>query len=182
MESTELRSVHRVASRGYRFRHRETPGGSCEAGRAKRRKRLCLPHRLPGLWRLRGRRRFCRCPPECEWRERETLRLRQLAVPAGSSVEQRRSDFLFELPDLVAERGLRDVQQLSRSGEVKSFGEYAEVAKVPDLHGGSIITAVSGDLCYVELPYQRSTRIARSVFQRLALPMPVSISSGIYSG
>ena len=32
-----------------------------------------------------------------------------------------------------------------------------------------------------ELPYQRSTRSARSVFQRLALPTPVSISNGIRS-
>jgi putative flippase GtrA len=34
----------------------------------------------------------------------------------------------------------------------------------------------------VELPYQRRTRRARSVFQRLAPPTPVSISNGINSG
>jgi hypothetical protein len=34
----------------------------------------------------------------------------------------------------------------------------------------------------VELLYQRRTRRARSVFQRLALPTPVSISNGICSG
>ena len=34
---------------------------------------------------------------------------------------------------------------------------------------------------YVEL-YQRRTRRARSVFQRLALPTSVSICNGIYSG
>ena len=35
---------------------------------------------------------------------------------------------------------------------------------------------------HVELLYQRRTRRARSVFQRLALPTPVSISNGICSG
>ena len=35
---------------------------------------------------------------------------------------------------------------------------------------------------HVELLYQRKTRSARSVFQRLALPTPVSISNGICSG
>ncbi len=34
---------------------------------------------------------------------------------------------------------------------------------------------------HVELLYQRRTRRARSVFQRLALPTPVSISNGICS-
>ncbi len=34
----------------------------------------------------------------------------------------------------------------------------------------------------IDLSYQRSTRSARSEFQRLALPTPVSISKGIYSG
>jgi len=34
----------------------------------------------------------------------------------------------------------------------------------------------------VEFLYQRSTRRARSVFQRLALPTPVSIGNGIRSG
>ena len=35
---------------------------------------------------------------------------------------------------------------------------------------------------HVELLYQRRTRRARSVFQRLALPTPLSISNGICSG
>jgi hypothetical protein len=35
---------------------------------------------------------------------------------------------------------------------------------------------------HVELMYQRRTRRARSVFRRLALPTPVSISNGICSG
>ena len=35
---------------------------------------------------------------------------------------------------------------------------------------------------HVELLYQRRTRRARSVFQRLAPPTPVSISNGICSG
>src|SRR5262249_11118775 len=40
----------------------------------------------------------------------------------------------------------------------------------------------SDPLTGAELPYQRRTRSARSVFQRLALPSSVSISNGIYSG
>ena len=38
------------------------------------------------------------------------------------------------------------------------------------------------DVYHVELSHQRRIRRARSVFQRLALPTPVSISNGICSG
>ena len=52
---------------------------------------------------------------------------------------------------------------------------------------GNFLTQAIARACpshnyHVELLYQRRTRRARSVFQRLALPTPVSISNGICSG
>jgi hypothetical protein len=46
----------------------------------------------------------------------------------------------------------------------------------------AIVRAGPSHIYVAELLYQRRTRSARSVFQRLALPTPVSISNGICSG
>jgi len=55
------------------------------------------------------------------------------------------------------------------------------VVRADRLYGSRYASRV-GRLDQFHTSYQRSTRRARSVFQRLALPMRVSISNGIYSG
>jgi hypothetical protein len=40
----------------------------------------------------------------------------------------------FESPDLLADRGLHDVQPLRRAGEAQLLGYRGEVDQLPDLH------------------------------------------------
>jgi len=49
------------------------------------------------------------------------------------SQQQRRSNPLLQLPDLLAQRGLRDVQASRGAREAQILGQRDEVAQVPKL-------------------------------------------------
>jgi NAD(P)-dependent dehydrogenase (short-subunit alcohol dehydrogenase family) len=53
----------------------------------------------------------------------------------GAAGQQRDTDFLFQVPDLAAERGLRSVQApLGCQGHAAFLGDRYQVAKMPQLH------------------------------------------------
>ena len=52
------------------------------------------------------------------------------------AVQQLGADDLFQPPDLLAERGLRDVHPLRRMGEGARVGNRHEVAQMPEFHAG----------------------------------------------
>ena len=64
--------------------------------------------------------------------EQRTARRGQLDA-AGRALEQARADALLELPDLRAQRRLRQVQPLGRAREVELLGDRDERAQVPEL-------------------------------------------------
>jgi hypothetical protein len=54
---------------------------------------------------------------------------------AAASFEQSHSELLLEVPDLLAEGGLRHVQPLGCPPEMKLLRDRYEVPQVPELHG-----------------------------------------------
>ena len=54
--------------------------------------------------------------------------------PAFGAFEKLHAHFLFQLAYLVAQRGLRDVEQRGGTGEMKFLGHCEEVSEVADLH------------------------------------------------
>lgn len=58
------------------------------------------------------------------------------ADAAPAPVEQRRADFLFQLPDLLRQRRLRHAKLLGRAGEVLGLGRGDEIAQVAQFHIG----------------------------------------------
>ena len=53
-------------------------------------------------------------------------------------MEQRRAEFLFQLPDLRAKRRLADTHPFGRPGEIQLFGDRNEIAKMAQFHGSII--------------------------------------------
>ena len=51
--------------------------------------------------------------------------------PVAVAVQQPGADELFQPPDLLAERGLRDVQPLRGAGEGARLGDRGEIPQVP---------------------------------------------------
>ena len=50
------------------------------------------------------------------------------------TVEEGRAEFLFELLNLHAERGLGDVQAFGGAPEIKFFGGSSEISEVAEFH------------------------------------------------
>lgn len=76
------------------------------------------------------------------FRKEDTSNLRELDTPRRP-VEQSRPDLFFEGSDLLAHRGLDDVNARRRSTEVQLVGERDEGAKQSEIHAWQSIT--SGD-------------------------------------
>ncbi|BAN47216.1 hypothetical protein PCA10_14840 [Metapseudomonas resinovorans NBRC 106553] len=55
----------------------------------------------------------------------------------SATFQQGHPEFVLELLDLPAQRGLRDVQAFRGAGEIEGLGERLEVAQVAKLHGDS---------------------------------------------
>ena len=64
--------------------------------------------------------------------------------PAAGPLEQQRPQLAFELPDLVRQRRLRDVQLLGGAGEVAVSRHGLDAPQLPYLHG----SIVEHDCCY----------------------------------
>jgi hypothetical protein len=60
--------------------------------------------------------------------------------PAGGSREELNSEFLFQRPNLAAERRLRYVQASRSLGKVQQFGDRDEVAQLAEFHATQSIT------------------------------------------
>ena len=60
-------------------------------------------------------------------------RLGELHLALGA-VEKRNPEFLFELPDLMAEGRLTEIEPLGGAAEVQRLGQSNDVAKVAQLH------------------------------------------------
>ena len=58
---------------------------------------------------------------------------------ACRAAQQLDPELLFQSPDLMRERGLRDVQLICRIGEVPVADDRLEVAQLPDVHGRYIL-------------------------------------------
>jgi hypothetical protein len=58
--------------------------------------------------------------------------------PPGRPVEELHAEVAFEPADLLADRGLDDVQPLRRAGEVQLLGHRREVGQLPELHAASV--------------------------------------------
>src|ERR1700760_4085606 len=53
---------------------------------------------------------------------------------ARSAIDQRRSKLFLQLPDLSAERRLRNVRFRSRAGKIQGAGQGEEISKLPKFH------------------------------------------------
>jgi len=62
-------------------------------------------------------------------------RFGELHLSLGA-MEELDAEFLFELPDLMAERRLAEMQPLGGAAEVQRLGQRDDVAKVAQLHPG----------------------------------------------
>ena len=59
--------------------------------------------------------------------------------PLAVTQEQRHTELLFELVDVTAERGLRDMEPLSGPGDAQRIGNSNERFDVPEVHCGRIL-------------------------------------------
>ena len=84
-------------------------------------------HRAVGL--LENRFRF----------REEGLAARSESDFAMIAVKERDSEFIFELFDLAAERGLRDMEPGRSPGEIEFTGHGSEVAELPQFHDAPTI-------------------------------------------
>src|SRR4029077_6030752 len=71
----------------------------------------------------------------------------EVGEPDGTAqaVEQSRSEFLFELANLLGKRRLGDVGKLRRAAETIGFSDGAEVAKLLEFH--RLYLSIVCDLC-----------------------------------
>ena len=70
-------------------------------------------------------------------------RFRELYLPLGA-VEELDPELFFELPDLMAERRLTQIQALGGPAEVQRLGQCDDVAKMTQLHPGGEAYCTSG--------------------------------------
>ncbi len=114
---------------------------------------------------------------------------KQLASELGMTVEDllaRKSGQAPNAEQAIAARALLNDSGLNRSFVQADYYRFARgplrIANSRQLSDSSHSASSPSHNYHVELLYQRRTRRARSVFQRLALPTSVSISNGICSG
>jgi len=63
---------------------------------------------------------------------------------AFGAVEELDPELFFELPDLMAERRLTQIQPFGGPAEVQRLGQHDDVAKMTQLHPGAKLTALRG--------------------------------------
>ena len=111
---------HEPHQHGFDVTDREAPSKSLR-GLARSR------HRMGGL----GER-------EASFNEERAAGFRE-PHPAAIAVEQLHADFGFQIPDLIAQRRLRDAQSLRGLAEAQLFRDGYEVTNVPQLHPAAVI-------------------------------------------
>ena len=116
--------------------HRGEPAQRARDRARQRRRRVAdpQPHRRPCRGRARGATGhlgLLEDPPRLL--EHRGAGLRQLDAAVGP-LQEPDPELGLELADLLAHRGLRDVQALGRAAEVQLLGDGDEVAEVPELH------------------------------------------------